>query len=120
MGPYFGFAISPQLDIMSTRFAVDFTMGRDWFAGDSDYEHLALSAAFHSRPEVVKLDTRVRVFGGFAGGGAPTQRKFNLAGGGPMEQEKRFWAPTGIKLDAAGRLYIVESCRHRVQIYETA
>jgi hypothetical protein len=36
-----------------------------------------------------------------------------------LEPEKHFWAPTGIKLDTAGRLYIVESCRHRVQIYQT-
>ena len=35
-----------------------------------------------------------------------------------LEPEKRFWGPTGIKLDAAGRLYVVESCRHRVQIYQ--
>jgi len=34
------------------------------------------------------------------------------------EQERRFWGPTGIKLDAAGRLYVVESCRHRIQIYQ--
>ena len=36
-----------------------------------------------------------------------------------LEPEKRFWGPTGIKLDGAGRLYIVESCRHRMQIYQT-
>lgn len=34
------------------------------------------------------------------------------------ERERRFWGPTGIKLDAAGRLYVVESCRHRIQIYQ--
>ena len=34
------------------------------------------------------------------------------------EQEKRFWGPTGIKLDDQGRLYVVESCRHRMQIYQ--
>ena len=34
------------------------------------------------------------------------------------EQERRFWGPTGIRLDAAGRLYVVESCRHRIQIYQ--
>jgi len=34
------------------------------------------------------------------------------------EQEKQFWGPTGIKLDADGRLYVVESCRHRMQIYQ--
>jgi DNA-binding beta-propeller fold protein YncE len=33
------------------------------------------------------------------------------------EQEKRFWGPTGIKLGDRGRLYVVESCRHRMQIY---
>jgi hypothetical protein len=91
VGPYLGYAVDPQLDIMSTRFAADVTIGREWFAGEYDYERLALSAVFHSRPEIVKLDTRVRVLGGFAGGGVPTQRKFNLAGGGPMKQEERFW-----------------------------
>ena len=35
------------------------------------------------------------------------------------EQERLFWGPTGIKLDAAGRLYVVESCRHRMQVYQT-
>lgn len=34
--------------------------------------------------------------------------------------EKYFWAPTSAKLDAEGRLYITESNRHRVQIYERA
>jgi hypothetical protein len=75
VGPYLGYAVDPQLDIMSTRFAADVTIGREWFAGEYDYERLALSAVFHSRPEIVKLDTRVRVLGGFAGGGVPTQRK---------------------------------------------
>ena len=31
--------------------------------------------------------------------------------------EKYFWAPTSVKLDADGRLYVTESNRHRVQIY---
>ncbi len=91
VGPYFGYAVDPQLDIMSTRFAVDLTLGRDWFNGDYHYERIAMTAELKSRPEVVKLDARVRFFGGFAGGGIPTQRKFNLAGGGPMKQEERFW-----------------------------
>jgi sugar lactone lactonase YvrE len=34
------------------------------------------------------------------------------------EQEKLFWGPTGIKIDAEGRLYVVESCRHRMQVYQ--
>ena len=31
--------------------------------------------------------------------------------------EKFFWAPTSIKLDADGRVYVTESNRHRIQIY---
>ena len=32
--------------------------------------------------------------------------------------EKLFWGPVAVKVDAQGRLYVVESCRHRIQIYE--
>ena len=32
--------------------------------------------------------------------------------------EKLFWGPVSVKLDAQDRLYVVESCRHRIQIYE--
>ena len=32
--------------------------------------------------------------------------------------EKLLWGPTAVKLDAAGRIYIVDSCRHRVQVYQ--
>ena len=31
--------------------------------------------------------------------------------------EKLFWAPTSVKLDGEGRMYVTESNRHRVQIY---
>ena len=31
--------------------------------------------------------------------------------------EKYLWGPTAVKLDSAGRIYIVDSCRHRLQIY---
>ena len=31
--------------------------------------------------------------------------------------EKLFWGPIAVKLDAQGRLYVVESCRHRIQVY---
>ncbi len=43
-------------------------------------------------------------------------------GGDPHEEsahvEKYFWAPVSVKLDGEGRLYVTESNRHRVQIYE--
>ena len=32
--------------------------------------------------------------------------------------EKLFWGPTSVKVDAQGRIYIADSCRHRVQIYQ--
>ena len=32
--------------------------------------------------------------------------------------EKYFWAPTSIKLDGAGRIYVTESNRHRIQVYQ--
>jgi DNA-binding beta-propeller fold protein YncE len=31
--------------------------------------------------------------------------------------EKLFWGPTAVKVDDQGRLYVVESCRHRLQVY---
>jgi DNA-binding beta-propeller fold protein YncE len=35
-----------------------------------------------------------------------------------MTPEKRFWGPTGVAVDKAGHVLVVESCRHRVQVYE--
>jgi DNA-binding beta-propeller fold protein YncE len=34
--------------------------------------------------------------------------------------EKFFWGPIAVKVDDQGRLYVVESCRHRIQIYRKA
>lgn len=31
--------------------------------------------------------------------------------------EKLFWGPTSIKLDEQGSAYVVDSCRHRIQVY---
>jgi DNA-binding beta-propeller fold protein YncE len=31
--------------------------------------------------------------------------------------EKLFWGPISVKVDDEGRLYVVESCRHRIQVY---
>jgi len=33
------------------------------------------------------------------------------------EVERFLWGPTSVKLDAEGRVYIVDSCRYRIQIY---
>ena len=35
-----------------------------------------------------------------------------------MSVEKRFWGPTGVVVDQAGHLIVVDSCRHRLQIYD--
>ena len=35
----------------------------------------------------------------------------------PASIEKLFWGPTSVKVDAQGRVYVVDSCRHRIQIY---
>ena len=32
--------------------------------------------------------------------------------------EKFLWGPTAVKLDSEGRVFIVDSCRHRVQVYK--
>ena len=32
--------------------------------------------------------------------------------------EKYFWSPVSVKLDGAGRLYVTESDRHRIQVFE--
>ena len=32
--------------------------------------------------------------------------------------EKLLWGPTAVKLDGQGRIYIVDSCRHRLQVYQ--
>lgn len=35
-----------------------------------------------------------------------------------LEQEKRFWGAVSVRVDHAGRLYVTEHSRHRVQIYQ--
>ena len=32
--------------------------------------------------------------------------------------EKLFWAPISVKVDAQGSVYVVENCRHRIQVYD--
>jgi DNA-binding beta-propeller fold protein YncE len=34
--------------------------------------------------------------------------------------EKFFWGPTAVKVDDQGRIYVVDSCRHRIQVYRRA
>ena len=32
--------------------------------------------------------------------------------------EKYFWGPASVKVDLQGRVYVTETCRHRVQVYQ--
>ena len=34
--------------------------------------------------------------------------------------EKLFWGPTAVKVDSQGNILIVDSCRHRIQVYQRA
>ena len=44
-----------------------------------------------------------------------------LAAGTPHDYaastEKLFWGPTAVKVDDKGRVYVADSCRHRIQVY---
>jgi DNA-binding transcriptional regulator/RsmH inhibitor MraZ len=31
--------------------------------------------------------------------------------------EKYFWGPASARVDSQGRVYVTETCRHRVQVY---
>lgn len=42
--------------------------------------------------------------------GVPQEESANI--------EKLIWGPTAVKVDAQGRVYVVESCRARIQIYQ--
>jgi DNA-binding beta-propeller fold protein YncE len=46
-----------------------------------------------------------------------TEGRKIMADGTP---EKRFWGPTAVDIDASGHVFVVDSCRHRVQIYDRA
>ena len=35
-----------------------------------------------------------------------------------MDVEKRFWGPMAVKIDANGRILILDSCRYRIQVYD--
>ena len=34
-----------------------------------------------------------------------------------IEREKNFWGPVAVEVDDQGRIFVVESCRQRIQIY---
>jgi DNA-binding beta-propeller fold protein YncE len=53
---------------------------------------------------------------------ADLEPKLHLSPGDDLRQEsasieKFFWGPTAVKVDDHGRVYVVDSCRHRIQVY---
>lgn len=91
LGPFFGYSVDPEFDVFSSRVDVGLKLGREWFDGKFKYERLTTTIGLYSRPVMVPADVKVRVFLGLLGGNAPRQQKFNLAGGGPLATEKRFY-----------------------------
>ena len=89
-------------------------------SGNGDGQlHRPASAAVDADGYVYVADwgnDRVQVFdsdGGFV-------QKLMGEGEAPRYIEKLFWQPTAVKLDAHGRLYVVDRNRHRIQVYERA
>ncbi len=91
IGPYLAYGVYPEADILLAAFDFGLKFGREWWGGDHKYERFTTSARFYTRGQLVPVDARLRLFLGLAGGNAPVQRKFGLAGAGPLENEKLFW-----------------------------
>lgn len=91
IAPYLGYSIDPQIDFMSTQMSTRLRFGRKWFGGDYQYERLTAEVVGKTRREVFPVFLDTRLFLGLVGGDVPKQEKFNLAGGGPLEQEQHYW-----------------------------
>ena len=76
--------------------SVDSRWAQDYFAANPDEGGARLAA--NLEPEIAP---------------ATEQRREESA-----NVEKLFWGPTAVKLDQDGRIYIVDSCRHRIQVYQ--
>lgn len=91
VAPYVGYSIDPQFDFMATRVSAGLRFGREWFAGKYKYERLTSEVVLKTRREYFPVYLNARAFLGLVGGEVPTQQKFNLAGGGPLQQEQHYW-----------------------------
>jgi hypothetical protein len=91
LGPFLRYSVDPQFDVFSSRVDIGIKFGREWFGGKFKYERFTTTISMYSRPMFVPIDAKMRLFLGFMGGNAPIQQKFNLAGGGPLATEQRFY-----------------------------
>ncbi len=81
----------PQFDILRTKSELGVRLGREWFGGKYKYTRFFGMSNFETRRSLVPFDMGLRVFLGVVSGSMPNQQKFNLAGGGVLEQEKLFF-----------------------------
>ncbi len=81
----------PQFDILRTKSDLVMRFGREWFGGHYKYTRFYGVSNIETRRSLVPFDFGMRVFLGIVGGSMPNQQKFNLAGGGVLEQEKLFF-----------------------------
>ncbi len=88
---YTTYRVSPQADIFSTSLEAGLRLGRRWTGGRYRYERFHADLRAYSRREYLPVDIRLRAFVGILSGSLPTQRKFALAGAGPVAQSQRFW-----------------------------
>ncbi len=79
--------------------SVDSTWAADYFAANPDEGNARLEADLE--PRIAPLPDKNW-----------EQRREESA-----NVEKLFWGPTAVKLDGQGRIYVVDSLRHRLQIY---
>ena len=88
---YFGYRVDPQFDAMSTNLDFEMRLGREWFNGDFDYS--SFNASWHAltRQAFVPFDAGLRFFLGFVSGSMPIQRKYYLATGGPIAENREFY-----------------------------
>jgi hypothetical protein len=91
LGPYLKYSFRPEFDIFSGHVDVGLKFGREWGAGKFKYERFTGSIRLYSRSGFFPINANLRLFLGLMGGNAPLQQKFNLAGGGPLDTEKRFF-----------------------------
>jgi hypothetical protein len=81
----------PQFDILRTKSDIGVRFGREWFGGKYKYTSFYGMSNLETRRSLVPFDFGMRVFLGIVSGSMPNQQKFNLAGGGVLEQEKVFF-----------------------------
>jgi hypothetical protein len=89
---YARYTIDPQADFAASKLTLGIRNGREWFGGSHKYTSFEMEAKIRSRTSLVLgFDAGLRTYLGIVTGSVPFQQKFALAGGGVLEEEKRFF-----------------------------